>query len=241
MSRTYLKERDVLDHMPVYLKTRFTERARAAIQRAHEEATRLNHNYIGTEHQLLGLVGDDDGVASLALRALGIDRESVRSEVESMIGRGQEPPAENVGPTPRAKRVLELAQEEAKSLGHVYIGTEHLLLGLVAEGEGIAAAILEKLGATLPTLRAQVTAVLRKDNVVTFRINSRDLESIDMLVEAGIRTTRSDAAAWLVHAGIVANKELFDRVGTTIGEIKRLRKEAQQMALGAANTGEGGA
>jgi ATP-dependent Clp protease ATP-binding subunit ClpA len=241
MSLIYVKERDVLEQMPPYMRMRFTERAQAAIQRAQEEAARLSHNYIGTEHQLLGLVGDGDGVAALALRALAIDLESVRAEVENMIGRGQEPPGENVGPTPRANRVMELAQAEAKSLGHVYIGTEHLLLGLVAEGEGIAASILEKLGATLPAVRGQVTAMLRKDNVVTFRINSRDLEALDMLVEAGIRTTRSDAAAWLIHAGIVANKELFDRVGKTIGEIKRLRKEAQEMALGAASTGEGGA
>jgi ATP-dependent Clp protease ATP-binding subunit ClpA len=229
----------VLGSLPDEIANRLTLKARETLERTIKEAQRLDHNYIGTEHQLLALLGDADSVAAQVLRGLGVELDGVREEVEGMIGRGDKPVQGEIGLTPRAKKVMELAVQEAQQLVHLYIGTEHILLGIVAEGEGVAAGILEKLGATLPTVRSQVTAVLKKDNVVTCRINNRDLEALDMLVEAGVRTTRSAAAAWLIHAGIVANKELFDRIGRTIGEIARLRKEAQQMALGAASTGEG--
>ena len=224
--------------LPDEIANRLTQKAREALERAVDEAKRLDHNYIGTEHQLLALLGDADSVGARVLRGLGVELGDVREEVERMIGRGDKPVETEIGLTPRAMKVMGLAVKEAQQLAHLYIGTEHILLGIVAEGEGVAAGLLEKLGATLPTVRAQVTAMLKKDNVVTCRINDRDLEAIDMLVDAGVRATRSAAAAWLIHAGIVANKELFDRIGRTIGEITRLRKEAQEMALSA---GEGGA
>jgi ATP-dependent Clp protease ATP-binding subunit ClpA len=226
--------------VPDELLVRMTDRARKVLLHARDEARRFNHNYLGTEHLLLGLLREAEGVGALALNGLGIELDVVREEVERIIGRGPEPPPDQQGPTPRTKRVLELAREEAAELGHAYLGTEHILLGLVREGEGIAAGILEQLGADLKSVRAQVVAFLKKDNVITCRINSRDLEALDMLIEAGIRSTRSDAAAWLIHTGIAANKPLFDRVRATITDIRRLRREAQDLARDLATSpGEG--
>ncbi len=138
---------------------RFTGRARRVVASAQEEARLLNHNYIGTEHLLLGLVRDGDGVAARALAELGISLEALRREVEEIIGRGQNAPAGHIPFTPRAKKVLELSLREALQLGHDYIGTEHILLGLVREGEGVAAQVLIKLGAPLPRVRETVLAL----------------------------------------------------------------------------------
>jgi ATP-dependent Clp protease ATP-binding subunit ClpA len=140
---------------------KFTERARKVLQLAQEEAERFNHNYIGTEHILLGLAREGDGVAARVLRNLGIDLHKVRSAVEFIIGRGDRMVLGEIGLTPRAKRVIELAVDEARRLNHHYIGTEHLLLGLVREGEGIAAGVLESLGVSLEKVRAQVIGVLK--------------------------------------------------------------------------------
>jgi len=139
---------------------KFTERARKTLQLAQEEAQRFNHNYIGTEHILLGLVREGDGVAARVLNNLGIELTKVRSAVEFIIGRGDRMVMGEIGLTPRAKRVIELAVDEARRLNHHYIGTEHLLLGLVREGEGIAAGVLESLGVSLKTVRAQVVGEL---------------------------------------------------------------------------------
>jgi ATP-dependent Clp protease ATP-binding subunit ClpA len=140
---------------------KFTERARRTLQLAQEEAQHFNHNYIGTEHILLGLVREGDGVAARVLNNLGIDLGSVRSSVEFIIGRGERMVMGEIGLTPRAKRVIEFAVDEARRLNHHYIGTEHLLLGLVREGEGIAAGVLESLGVSLEKVRAQVIEVLK--------------------------------------------------------------------------------
>jgi ATP-dependent Clp protease ATP-binding subunit ClpA len=140
---------------------KFTERARKTLQLAQEEAQRFNHNYIGTEHILLGLVREGDGVAARVLNNLGIELNKVRSAVEFIIGRGDRMVMGEIGLTPRAKRVIELAVDEARRLNHHYIGTEHLLLGLVREGEGIAAGVLESLGVSLKDVRAQVIEVLQ--------------------------------------------------------------------------------
>ena len=118
---------------------KFTERARRVLTLAQEEALRFNHNYIGTEHLLLGLVREGEGVAAKVLANLGVELNKVRSAVEFIIGRGDRAVMGEIGLTPRAKKVIELAVDEARRLGHHYIGTEHLLLGLVREGEGIAA------------------------------------------------------------------------------------------------------
>ena len=122
---------------------KFTERARKVLSLAQEEAQRFNHNYIGTEHLLLGLVREGDGVAAKVLNNLGVELNKVRSAVEFIIGRGDRVVLGEIGLTPRAKKVIELAVDEARRLDHHYIGTEHLLLGLVREGEGIAAGVLE--------------------------------------------------------------------------------------------------
>ena len=139
---------------------RFTDRARRVVVLAQEEARMLNHNYIGTEHLLLGLVHEGEGVAAAALESLGATLARVREQVEEIIGRGRQVPAGHIPFTPRAKRVLELSLREALQLGHHYIGTEHILLGLIREGEGVAAQVLQKLGADLNRVRQQVIQLL---------------------------------------------------------------------------------
>src|SRR6266852_6303404 len=141
---------------------KFTERARKVLQLAQEEAQRFNHNYIGTEHLLLGLVREGEGVAAKVLANLGVDLNKVRSAVEFIIGRGDRTVTGDIGLTPRAKKVIELSVDEARRLNHHYIGTEHLLLGLVREGEGIAAGVLESLGVSLDKVRNQVIYVLNQ-------------------------------------------------------------------------------
>src|SRR5579859_1598409 len=121
---------------------RFTDRARRVIVLAQDEARLLDHNYIGTEHLLLGLIHEGEGVAAAALRELGVSLDAVRQKVEEIIGRGQQAPAGHIPFTPRAKKVLELSLRESNQLGHGYIGTEHILLGLLREGEGVAAQVL---------------------------------------------------------------------------------------------------
>ena len=139
---------------------KFSERARRVLTIAQEEARQLNHNYIGTEHILLGLVREEEGVAAKVLINLGVALTKVRSAVEFIIGRGEKAGTDETGLTPRAKRVIELAIDEARNLGHNYIGTEHLLLGLLREGEGVAAGVLDSLGITLERVRAEATNVL---------------------------------------------------------------------------------
>jgi ATP-dependent Clp protease ATP-binding subunit ClpA len=237
---------------------KFTERARKVLSLARGEAVRFNHNYIGTEHLLLGLVREGDGVAARVLVKMGVQLKVVRHEVEFIIGRGDRIVLGEIGMTPRAKKVLELAVDEARRLNHHYIGTEHLLLGLIREGEGIAAGVLEKLGVNLREARQNILVMLNegpgtrdddaptsveselggigpmgsgpKANVVTCRIDDRDLDALDALVEAGIRSTRSDAASWLIHAGIETHSDLFKRVYATVEQIRQLRSEAKRMA-----------
>jgi len=143
---------------------KFTERARKVLTLAQEEAQRFNHNYIGTEHLLLGLVREGDGVAARVLGNMGVQLPKVRSAVEFIIGRGEGAVIGEIGLTPRAKKVIELAIDEARRLNHHYIGTEHLLLGLVREGEGIAAGVLESLGVNLEKVRSQVMQVVSQSS-----------------------------------------------------------------------------
>jgi len=138
---------------------RFTDEARRVVVLAQEEARMLDHNYIGTEHLLLGLIREGDGVAAKALGRLGIRLEVVRQQVEKIIGRGQQARSGHIPFTPRAKRILELSLREALQLGHNYIGTEHILLGLAREGEGVAAQVLVRLGADLNRVRRQVIEI----------------------------------------------------------------------------------
>jgi ATP-dependent Clp protease ATP-binding subunit ClpA len=139
---------------------RFTDRARHVVVLAQEESRRLNHTYIGTEHILLGLVAEGDGIGAKALLSLGVSLEAVRSQVEEIIGRGGTTVSGHIPFTPRAKKVLELSLREALQLGHNYIGTEHILLGLIREGEGVAAQVLGQLGMDLSRVRQQVIQLL---------------------------------------------------------------------------------
>ena len=139
---------------------KFTDKARRVVVLAQEEAKLLNHNYIGTEHILLGLIHEGEGVAAKALESLGINLDSVRDQVQEIIGQGQQAPSGHIPFTPRAKKVLELSLREALQLGHSYIGTEHLLLGLIREGEGVAAQVLTRLGADTNRVRQQVIQLL---------------------------------------------------------------------------------
>jgi ATP-dependent Clp protease ATP-binding subunit ClpA len=216
------------------LDSRLVERARRAIALAQDEARRYAHRYVGTEHLLLGLLGVSDGVAAAALRAMGADESRVRSAIEQVVPRGDRTDMEGeVGLTERAVATLSLAVDEARHMGHSYIGTEHLLLGMMREGDGIAAGVARRFGITLEKARAAVIDLIKqkgdvtaaKNNVITCRIDGRDMDAINALVEAGARSTRSDAAAWLIHAGIEANRDLLDKVYGTVLEIRRLREE----------------
>ena len=157
--RTERAWRDTERRIPTVFE-RFTDRARRVVVLAQEEARLLNHNYIGTEHILLGLIHEGEGVAAKALESLGISLEAVRAQVEEIIGHGGTAPSGHIPFTPRAKKVLELSLREALQLGHNYIGTEHILLGLIREGEGVAAQVLVKLGADLSRVRQQVIQLL---------------------------------------------------------------------------------
>ena len=138
----------------------FSERARKVLSLAHEEAQRFNHNYIGTEHILLGLVRETEGVAARVLANLGMDLSKVRSAVEFIIGRGERPTQGEIGLTPRAKKVVDLAVDEARRMNHIYIGTEHLLIGLIREGEGPGAGVLKSLCVDLDSVRNETLKIL---------------------------------------------------------------------------------
>jgi Clp amino terminal domain, pathogenicity island component/UvrB/uvrC motif len=139
---------------------RYTDRARRVVVLAQEEARMLNHNYIGTEHLLLGLIHEGEGVAARALESLGVSLDAVRQQVKEIIGQGEQAPTGHIPFTPRAKKVIELAGREASDLGHDYVGTEHLLLGLIREGDGVAAQTLARLGVDLAGARLQVVELL---------------------------------------------------------------------------------
>ena len=237
---------------------KFTDRARQTMNLSLNETVRYGHDYLGTEHLLLALTHVTEGAAARALSALGVEERQVREAIESVIGRGTGKGEGEVSLVPRAKRSLELAIDEARQLKHDFIGTEHLLLGILREGDNVAAGILSHLGVGLPDIyeqlelvwlvpnptprpiRRMVEVALRrgknreaaapaetKGNVITCRVTDRDLAAIDALIEAGIRTTRSDAASWLISAGIDAHSDLFDKLHATIDQIRQLRAGAQ--------------
>jgi len=161
---------------------RFTDRARRVVVLAQEEARMLNHNYIGTEHILLGLIRESEGVAAKALESLGISLDVVRQQVEEIIGRGQQAPSGHIPFTKRAKKVLEMSLLESVQLGQNYIGTEHILLGLIREGDGVAAQVLVKLGADLNRVRQQVIRLVDDLGQRTGRLRPDDaLARIDAL------------------------------------------------------------
>ena len=167
---------------------KFSERARRVLSLAQEEAQRFNHNYIGTEHILLGLVRETDGVAARVLNSLNVELPKVRSAVEFIIGRGERPSPGDMGLTPRAKKVIELAVDEARRLSHHYIGTEHILIGIMREGEGVAAGVLESLGVTLEKSRAETTRILNQ-SVSQSQGRSRSGQRTPVLDQLGIDLT----------------------------------------------------
>ncbi|MEL7523836.1 MAG: Clp protease N-terminal domain-containing protein, partial [Cyanobacteria bacterium J06553_1] len=169
---------------------RFTEKAIKVIMLAQEEARRLGHNFVGTEQILLGLIGEGTGVAAKVLKSMGVNLKDARIEVEKIIGRGSGFVAVEIPFTPRAKRVLELSLEEARQLGHNYIGTEHLLLGLIREGEGVAARVLENLGVDLSKVRTQVIRMLGETAEVSGSSGSQGRTKTPTLDEFGSNLTQ---------------------------------------------------
>lgn len=207
---------------------RFSQRARKVLALAQEEAQRFNHNYIGTEHLLLGLIREGEGVAAKVLGNLGVDLAKARSAVEFIIGRGQRATVGATGLTPRSRTVIELAIDEAHRLGHHYVGTEHLLLGLVREGEGIAAGVLDSLGVRLDQVRQRTIMVLSQSNsrragdgasaaAVWCSLEAHQLAAVDSLVASGIRRTREEVVAWLLALGLQTQGELLARLGQAEG------------------------
>lgn len=237
---------------------KLTARSKKVLVLAAEEAQRLNHTYIGTEHLLLGLVREGKGTGSVVLADLGVDLNKVRSGVEFGVLRESLSPTGELNLNPGAKQVIELSFGESRRLNHTYVGTEHLLLGLVREGEGLAAIILNSLDVQPEQVRQAVEErvgpgaseaaahrrrtrseqSLRKlfkflgesrDNVLSIRVDDGDVAAIDALVEAGVLKTRSEAAAWLIKSGIEANRDLFEQVQAKTAEIRRLREETQEL------------
>ncbi len=193
---------------------RFTERAQKVLALAQEEAVRLGHNNIGTEHILLGLIREGDGIAAKALLALGLGLEKIQDEVEALIGRGQEQPT-NIAYTPRAKKVIELSMDEARKLGHTYVGTEHILLGLIREGEGVAARVLNNLGVSLNKARQQVLQLL----------GSSEISSSSQGAAANVNTPTLDSLARDLTA--VAKDGNLDPV---IGRAKEIERVIQVLS-----------
>jgi ATP-dependent Clp protease ATP-binding subunit ClpA len=179
---------------------KFTEQARKVLSLAQEEAQRLQHNYIGTEHLLLGLVREGGGVAAAVLLKLGVELNKVRSTVEFIIGRGDRIVLGEIGLTPRAKKVIELAVDEARRMNHHYIGTEHLLLGLLREGEGIGAGVLESLGVRLEQVRRETLKVLR-DGSTGMQVTSLPEESASPVTESELKLICPYCGASLVGEG----------------------------------------
>jgi ATP-dependent Clp protease ATP-binding subunit ClpA len=199
---------------------RFTDRARRVVVQAQEEARSLNHNYIGTEHILLGLIHVDEGTAAKALESLGIGLEAVRQQVEEIVGVGKRAPSGHIPFTPRAKKTLELSLRESLLLGHDYIGTEHILLGLLREGEGVAAQVLVRLGADLNRVRGQVVAVLAE-------------------YEGRSEQERERRTLWVRPAGSPAPVGRQQEIFHMLADITR-RLKAIEDHLGIRRTAEGG-
>jgi ATP-dependent Clp protease ATP-binding subunit ClpC len=191
---------------------RFTDRARRVVVLAQEEARLLNHSYIGTEHILLGLIHEGEGVAAKAMEALGISLEAVRSQVEEIIGQGGSSPSGHIPFTPRAKKVLELSLREALQLGHNYIGTEHILLGLIREGEGVAAQVLVKLGADLSRVRQQVIQLLSGYQ------GGQGKPGEPQAATAGV------GAAAKEESGDKGNSQILDQFGRNLTQLAREKK-----------------
>jgi ATP-dependent Clp protease ATP-binding subunit ClpC len=173
---------------------RFTDRARNVVVLAQDEARMLNHNYIGTEHILLGLIHESQGLAAHALESLGIGLEPARQQVAEIVGRGKKSPSGHIPFTPRAKKILELSLREALQLSHNYIGTEHILLGLIREGEGVAVEVLVNLGADLKRVRQEVIQ-LQADSPITEEMPQGSRGRVSGRAHAATQATQATQAA----------------------------------------------
>jgi len=205
----------------------FTDRARRVIVLAQEEARMLYHGYIGTEHILLGLVREDEGVAARALESLGISLAAVRQQVEEIIGQGEQAPSGHIPFTPRAKKVLELSRRESRQLGHNYIGTEHILLGLIREGDGVAAQVLVTLGADLNRMRQQVIQLLHGHSAEEpISARSAGLELSLPTVQARLKAVEQRLAAIEQRVGTGPDTSDLD---VQIDRIRRERYDATEV------------
>jgi hypothetical protein len=231
---------------------RFTERARRIVTLAQEEAKRLDHNYVGTEHILLGLISEGEGVAAKVLASTGISLDAARQQVEEIIGRGQVTPSGHIPFTPRAKKVLELSLRESMQLGHNYIGTEHILLGLIREGDGVAAQVLVRLGADQDLLRQRVVLLLHGHQIEESGPDTSDLDAqieaarIEKEAAVGARDfeqaasrrnqeqqllTEKAARQELWAAGHPARPDLAEQCRQLIDEVERLRSLLRQHGI----------
>jgi Arc/MetJ-type ribon-helix-helix transcriptional regulator len=243
------------DPLPPYSQEQLALATQAIFASAEAEARTLGDDAIAPEHLLVALLADQDNLGARALNTFGITYRRARKALDYIHRRHRrtsDPPPEHpseytLGLAPRAVAAVTLARQEAMGLHIPLITPELLLIGIIREGDGIAAGILLSLGADLERIRAQVYAQLvsagkvseasvSKGNVITCRIGDQDLAAIDALVEAGVRTTRSEATAWLIHAGVEANKTLLDTVYGTVAEIRRLRVIAQTLAQDASES-----
>ena len=236
---------------------RLTPRAREALVQAEEAARRLNQGEIRPEHLLIGLLQDRQGLGARVLASAGVNLDGLRASVEASASRGEQPVSGILTLSSECKRVLQVAVQTAERLAHQHVGTEHLLLGLVREGRVLESEVLAGLSFELLRRQAMIAMTVRplgttgplrgrsigpsrvaeaepqggpRDNVVSVRVSQEDLAAVDALVEVGIVKTRSEAAARLLHAGIAANRPLFERARDIQTEIRRLREEAQQLA-----------
>jgi ATP-dependent Clp protease ATP-binding subunit ClpA len=224
---------------------RLTAQARAVFATAQAEAERMGHDYFGTEHLLLGLFAAEEGVCAKVMSNLELKKDEIRSRVEELaeIDEGERQVRGRLHFNPRMKVVFQEATREAHRMSHRYVGPEHLLLGLAAADESVAQRILNERGVTLERARDEVVSVLSNSGpvgtepdeegggstVVMSRVDDRALNALDTLIEAGICKTRSDAASWLIQAGIESNTALFEAIHETVVEIRRLREVAQTL------------
>jgi ATP-dependent Clp protease ATP-binding subunit ClpA len=216
---------------------RFTDQARRVVVLAQEEARHLNHNYIGTEHLLLGLLREGEGVAAKALASLGISLEAGRIQVEEIVGQGLRAPTGHIPFTPRAKKVLELSLREALQLGHNYMGTEHILLGVIREGEGVAAQVLAAVGADDARVREQVVRLLTEEQIAQVRRQKEAaVEAGDVDRAAALRDREQQLLAdrarrereWMADVDVQAVIEENQRLH---GEVERLRGLLRQHGI----------
>src|SRR5438876_1095771 len=207
---------------------KFTERARKVLQLAQEEAQRFNHNYIGPEHILLGLTREGEGVAARVLTNLGVELPKVRAAVEFIIGRGDRMVMGEIGLTPRAKKAIELAVDEAKRLNHHYIGTEHLLLGLVREGEGIAAGVLESLGINLEKVRTQTILVLSQSGA-SQKIKEPQVELVPQLMIELLKEAHNMLVTVMQEKEQALKQKEFERAAELDKREKNLRDSISKL------------